>query len=585
MISKQMKKSICMLLVVAMCLTGCGDAASAAGDDKTTLNDLVEWTNSLGSSDQGSGTTNGGVGSDNSGYSNIDRNSEISDNGNKAQVKGEWNKNARPAGKWDGTTKDNKSVGDGFEILFSLQNTWEGGFTANVSIKNTGSKKITKWELTFDYPGEFSDCWNAEKTQSGHTYTFKNVDWNGTIEVGQTAEFGFNGKSDFEGFPETYQLVKTEDGSGNSESATATSAPWGGDSSAPTQTSSPGTGNDPSATVTPGTGNDPNVTADPNAGTTPDDGSGDIGGSDDVSGNVVSGTVKKHGRLKVKGRYIVDKKGKKFLIKGPSTHGIAWFPEFVNKAAFNSCKKWGANTVRLACYSSEGEGYNTDSVWDTIDKGVKAATELGMYVIIDWHILNENKPMMSYDRAKVFFKHFAKKYGKRKNVIWEICNEPNGCEWAADIKPYAKKIIPLIRKYSQNIIVVGTPTWSQDVDVVANDRLTGKYKKNVCYTLHFYAATHKDDLRNRVKTAIGKGLPILCTEFSICEASGAGTLDTSSGNAWISLLRKNGIGYVSWSLCNKDEAASLLLPSCQRTGGFKKSDLSPTGKWVISKWK
>ncbi len=570
MITKQIKKCICLMLVTAMCLTGCGDSASAAGDDKTTLNDLVEWTNNLGESDKGTGTAKDAD-------SGVDKGAETTEKGDAAQTKGEWNKNARPAGKWDGNTKDNRSVGDGFEVLFSLQNTWEGGYTANITIKNTGSKTITKWELTFDYPGEFSDCWNAVKTQSGHTYTFKNLDWNGTIEVGQTAEFGLNGKSDFEGFPESYQLVKTEAGSDNSGATTATSAPDNGSAAGPTQTSAPA---DPNATTAP---NDPNATANPNTG----DGGSDIGGSDDgdVSGNVVSGSVKKHGRLKVRGRYIVDKKGKKFLIKGPSTHGIAWFPEFVNKSAFSSCKKWGANTVRLACYSSEGEGYNTDSVWKTIDKGVKAATELGMYVIIDWHILNENKPMMSYDRAKVFFKHFAQKYGKRKNVIWEICNEPNGCEWAADIKPYAKKIIPLIRKYSKNIIVVGTPTWSQDVDVVANDRLTGKYKKNVCYTLHFYAATHKDDLRNRVKTAISKGLPILCTEFSICEASGAGTLDTSSGNAWISLLKKNGIGYVSWSLCNKDEAASLLLPSCTRTGGFRKSDLSATGKWVVSKWK
>ena len=460
-------------------------------------------------------------------------------------------------GAWDGTTKEDKYAGSEYTVTFLLRDVWDGGFTANVTIENTGKKLLKDWELKFKYGGRISNVWNVKATKTGDSeYTITTTeDWNRNIEPGKKVEFGMSEQTDFAGFPTDYQL-------------TATAAETDGTSSteAPAASSEPGT--------------DPNASADPNA--TADPGTEE---EVDVSGETVSGTVKKHGRLKVKGRYIVDKKGKKFLIKGPSTHGIAWFPDYVNKSAFKTCKKWGANTVRLACYSSEGEGYNTGSVWNTIDKGVKAATELGMYVIIDWHILNENKPMMSFDRAKTFFTRFAKKYGKRKNVIWEICNEPNGCEWAADIKPYAKKMIPLIRKYSKNIIVVGTPTWSQDVDVVANDRLTGRYKKDVCYTFHFYAATHKDDLRNRVKTAISKGLPILCTEFSICEASGAGTLDKASGNAWINLFRKNSIGYISWSLCNKDEAASLLLPTCQKTGNFKKSDLSETGKWVVSKWK
>ena len=540
---KQFKKSVVILLLFAVTLTGCGGSPVSSAD-VSKVKEIV------------------------------DKNKKIEQEATQAPEESSepdivYRETATVAGKWDGTTKRDAYVGSVYKIVFEIKDSWEGGFTGNVTIVNTGDKPLKNWSLKLNYKGKLTNVWNAEvKKHNGDQYLLGNADWNKDIDPGKSVEFGMSEQTDFAGFPTDYQLIVDSDEGGSSE-LPSSQDPTAVDIDTPDSTSQP---DDPQATATPAAGDQ------------------DVIEGDDAEGSegavvTVSGTVKKHGRLKVKGKHIVDAHGKKFLIKGPSTHGIAWFPDFVNKSAFKTCKKWGANTVRLACYSSEGEGYNTDSVWNTIDKGVKAATELGMYVIIDWHILNENKPMMSYDRAKTFFTHFAKKYGKRKNVIWEICNEPNGCEWAADIKPYAKKIIPLIRKYSKNIIVVGTPTWSQDVDVVANDRLTGKYKKNVCYTLHFYAATHKDDLRNKVKTALSKGLPILCTEFSICEASGAGTLDKASGNTWIKLFKKNGIGFVSWSLCNKDEAASLLRPDCTKTGGFKKSDLSETGKWVVSKWK
>ncbi len=560
-IKNRIKKQLCLLIVSAMVLTGCVPIPIGRADVRRADTAASDRAAAGGDDRQSQPGTEQSAGSD--GVSQSEQPKSVQ----SAEPDIIYMDKAGAADGWDGKTKHDAYVGTGYKVVFEIRDSWKGGFTGNVTIVNTGNKPLKNWALKFSYKGKISNVWNADvkKTADGE-YTAKNVDWNKDIEPGKSVEFGMSEQTDFAGFPTGYQLIVEADSGEGTSSLPSTPDPdatW-----EPVSTQAPGS--DPGATSSPGEGGQ--------------DATGVDTDDEDVTGAVVSGTVKKHGRLKVRGRFIVDKNGKKFLIKGPSTHGIAWFPDFVNKSAFKTCKKWGANTVRLACYSSEGEGYNTTTCWKTIDRGVKAATELGMYVIIDWHILNENKPMMSYDRAKAFFKHFAKKYGKRKNIIWEICNEPNGCTWG-DIKPYAKKIIPLIRKFSKNIIVVGTPTWSQDVDVVAGDRLNGKYKKNVCYTLHFYAATHKDDLRNRVKTAISKGLPILCTEFSICEASGAGTLDKSSGNAWISLFRKHGIGYVSWSLCNKDEAASLIRSDCQKTGGWKKSDLSETGKWVIKKWK
>lgn len=556
------KTYISFILIIAMLLGGCGNAASARRDrvEKAVAGEI----NELFKAD--SGDTADEVSSDN-------ESSDISDNAasDNKEAAGETTLDGKASEKLAGSNVK-LYTGDGYEVSFKLESEWDTGFNANVVIKNTGSMRLHNWSLKFTYKGKLSNIWNAViVSSSDNKYELKNADYNKDIEPGTSVDFGMSENTKFKGFPTELSLEASL------EKTDATPAP----------TTDPGDINEGSADQ----GSSDQGTADQTGESSVSDeqASSDedssVGEAVEDTISVSNNIVKKHGRLKVKGRYIVDNNNRKFLIKGPSTHGIAWFPQYVNKSCFKSFKKWGANTIRLACYSSTGEGYNTGSVWNTIDKGVKAATALGMYVVIDWHILNENNPMTTLKAAKKFFKHFASKYGKRKNVIWEICNEPHWCEWKKDIKPYAKKIIKLIRKYSSNIIVVGTPTWSQDVDVVAASPLTGTYKKNVCYTLHFYAATHKDDLRNRVKTAISKGLPILCTEFSICEASGDGYLDKASGNAWIKLMKKNNIGFLAWNISNKAETSSFIKPGCTKSGTLNKKNLTAAGKWVIKKWK
>ena len=293
--------------------------------------------------------------------------------------------------------------------------------------------------------------------------------------------------------------------------------------------------------------------------------------------------VEKWGRLKVSGKNIVSENGKKVQIKGASTHGIAWFPQYVNKSCFQSFKKMGVNTIRLALYSDPGAGYSK-SLYQKVDEGIRYATELGMYVILDWHILNDGNPKTHQKEALRFFTRYAKKYGKQKNILYEICNEPNGdVTWKRDIKPYANKVIKRIRKYDKkNIVVVGTPTWSQDVDLVAESPLK---QKNVVYALHFYAATHTDFLRDKVRKAYEAGLPMLVSEFSICDASGNGGIDKKSATKWMNLLKKYKIGYVAWNISNKDETSALIQSSCQKTGKIKQNNLSKSGKWIAKWWK
>lgn len=305
-------------------------------------------------------------------------------------------------------------------------------------------------------------------------------------------------------------------------------------------------------------------------------------------GNTASATpVSANGQLQVKGAKIVNAKGKPFVIKGVSTHGLSWYPQYVNKNAFASLKKEGVNTIRLAMYTEEYNGYcnggkaNQKNLEKLIDKGIKEATALGMYVIIDWHILSDGNPLIHKKEAKTFFKKIAKKYSGYTNILYEICNEPNGGDGSwKNIKSYANAVIKTIRSVNKKaIIIVGTPTWSQDVDVAAASPLKGS---NIAYAFHFYASTHKQDMRNKLEAAVKKGLPVIVSEFGLSEASGNGNIDIQEANKWNKLMNQYKLGRVGWSLSNKNESSALLKASCQKTGKWKNSDFSKAGKWLLS---
>ena len=299
--------------------------------------------------------------------------------------------------------------------------------------------------------------------------------------------------------------------------------------------------------------------------------------------------VSEHGALSVKGSHLVDAKGKNFQLKGVSTHGIAWFPGYVNKNAFKSLRdNWGANTVRLAMYTEEYGGYcsngNKSALKKKVQEGVQAATDLGMYVIIDWHVLSDQNPNKHKKEAIAFFKEMAKKYKNQKNVIYEICNEPNGGTSWNQVKSYAEAVIKEIRAIDRNaVILIGTPTWSQDVDTAAKNPIKGY--RNLMYTFHFYAATHKESYRKKLESAVKAGLPVFVSEYGICDASGSGSINQTEADKWFTLLNRYQISYMAWNLSNKNETSSLLKSSCKKTSGWTASDLSKSGTYVVKQMK
>ncbi len=290
--------------------------------------------------------------------------------------------------------------------------------------------------------------------------------------------------------------------------------------------------------------------------------------------------VSLHGKLSVNGTNIIDKNGNTFQLKGVSTHGLQWFPQYVNQDAFTYMRdSWGINAVRLAMYSNPNDGYNKQ-LHEIVNKGVEYAKNAGIYVIIDWHILNDGNPNTNKQSAIEFFREMTSKYKDYDNVLYEICNEPNGnVTWERDIKPYAEDLIGEIRNVDKDaIIIVGTPTWSQDVDIVAKSPITGQ--NNIMYALHFYAATHKETLRQKMTTALQSGLPIFVSEFGISDASGNGNLDKAEADTWINLLNQNNISWMCWNLSNKNES-SALLKNTDKVTGWTEEELSEQGKWLL----
>lgn len=437
--------------------------------------------------------------------------------------------------------------------------TWEADgkkcATESINIYNNTSASAKDWKLEITYKGTpaVDQIWGGEYKISGKTVSIKAVDYTQEIPAKGSINLGYNFSSDDLAVEKYVLYVNDTQYSGDGLKMVA-SAPEKTDSN---ETSGGGK-NTESAAI-------------------------EKKNNTNVPGEIPFET---HGKLSVKGTDIVDMNGDKYQLKGVSTHGITWFPDYVNKEAFETLRDdWGANLIRLAMYTDTGDSYgycsggDKDEILALVDKGVSAATELGMYVIVDWHILSDSDPNNHIDDAKEFFDKVSKKYAAQENVIYEICNEPNGGTQWSSVKSYAETIILVIRANDKDaLIIVGTPNWSQDVDIASQDPITGY--DNIMYAVHFYAATHKDDLRNKVKTALDNGLPVFVSEFSLCDASGNGGIDYDSSDEWFELINENNLSYSSWSLCNKNETSALIKSDSTATGSFSDGDLSDTGKYV-----
>lgn len=276
-------------------------------------------------------------------------------------------------------------------------------------------------------------------------------------------------------------------------------------------------------------------------------------------------SIKYTGWLQTQGSQLQNEKGEPIQLRGLSSHGIQWFYDIITYDNLQTLKnEWNINVFRISMYTDPNKsGYisNPDKIKKRAYNIIEMAIDLDMYVIIDWHILDDNNPQTYETQSKSFFDELSKKYNTTPNIIYEICNEPNGndVDWNNNVKPYAENIISTIRSNSpKSLVIVGTPNWCKDLENPANNPLN---YENVLYSCHFYAGTHNENLQSQIDYCLNKNLPVFISECGITNATGSGDIYEENFRNWITYINNKNLSWLYWSFSNKDEASSILTPN------------------------
>ena len=286
--------------------------------------------------------------------------------------------------------------------------------------------------------------------------------------------------------------------------------------------------------------------------------------------------VKQNGKLNLKGTQLVNEKGIPIVLHGMSFGWHNWWPRFYNAGTVKWLRDdWKCSVVRAAMGVEPDKGYIKDSAGSLskIKAVIDAAIKEDIYVIIDWHSHNINLA-----EAKSFFRNMATTYHSYPNIIYEIFNEPDHETWP-EVKKYAEEVIAEIRAIDKdNIILVGSPRWDQEIQLPAADPIKGYH--NLMYTMHFYAGTHKQWLREKTDQAIKNGLPIFVSECAGMEATGDGPIDHAEWKKFKDWMDEKKISWVAWSVSDKNESCSVLYQTANAEGNWKSSDIKEWGQII-----
>jgi endoglucanase len=284
--------------------------------------------------------------------------------------------------------------------------------------------------------------------------------------------------------------------------------------------------------------------------------------------------VEEHGQLRVQGNRIVDERGAPVQLRGMSLYWSQWIPKYYNAGTLKWLRDDWKVTVVRAAMAVKPDGYEKNPAVERakVVAVVDAAIELGIYVIIDYHAhtAHENLPL-----AREFFADMARRYGDSPNVLYEPYNEPLDVSWAKVLKPYHEAVIDAIRVHDpDNIVIVGTRNWSQQVAEAAANPIR---RSNVAYTLHFYANTHGQSLRDNAQKALDSGVALFVTEYGTTDATGDGVVNETATRRWWDFLDRNSISHLNWSVADIRESSAALYPGASPDGGWKPAQIKPSG--------
>ncbi len=303
-----------------------------------------------------------------------------------------------------------------------------------------------------------------------------------------------------------------------------------------------------------------------------------------VAGDV-STPVSRHGKLRVEGTQLVDRDGQPLQLRGMSSHGIAWYPEYANYRAIMDTRARGANLFRVAMYADSIHGGYNESEYGKRNStallrlAVENSLAAGLYTIIDWHILEDKNPLLTVDSAVEFFDTMSAIYKNEPAIIYEICNEPNGDTTWDDIVVYAMQVIPAIRKNApEAVILIGTPSYSYSVTAVRGKPLPFD---NIMYVFHMYTGFTNYEFVDILDTMRNEGYPVFVSEWGVSTDAKTGKIDIEEGRAFIDYMRKHKLSWANWSLSNKDEDFSAIRPDSSKLSGWTDYDLTESGKLIF----
>ncbi|WP_078968580.1 MULTISPECIES: glycoside hydrolase family 5 protein [unclassified Streptomyces] len=294
-----------------------------------------------------------------------------------------------------------------------------------------------------------------------------------------------------------------------------------------------------------------------------------------------------NGQLKVCGTKLCNRYGKPIQLRGMSSHGTQWYAQCLTGGSLDAlAKDWKADVLRVSTYVQE-DGYETDprKYTDLAHSLIEQATARGMYVIVDWHMLDPGDPHHNLSRAKTFFTEIAQRHGGKTNLLYEIANEPSGVSWSR-IKSYAEQLIPVVRaKDPETPVLVGTRAWSSfgvSEGATESEVVSAPVNAaNIMYTFHFYAYSHRDAYLKTLSRAADK-LPVFVTEFGTQNYAGEGADDFTMTQKYLDLMAAKKISWVNWNFSDDERSGAVFKTgTCGKGGPWTgTASLKPAGVWV-----